>query len=280
MLAAREPGDIQFPVYASPKLDGIRAVVIDGQLLSRKLKPITNTYTQASFGRQALNGLDGELIVGEPFGKDVFNRTTGPVRREEGYPQITFWVFDWFGIPSQPYEQRLDYCKAAVKKHTRVSLVPQIKLRDQVDLEEFEEETLAIGYEGVMIRSPHGLYKYGRSTNREGYLCKIKRFDHGFGKVIGFDELMHNLNPQETNELGKSKRSSHKANMVPGDTLGSLIVFDKERNVEVRMSGFTDAQRYEIWSNREKYLGREVRYKFFPIGIKDKPRHPIFLEFL
>jgi DNA ligase-1 len=34
--------NVRFPVIASPKLDGVRALVIDGALMSRSLKPIPN----------------------------------------------------------------------------------------------------------------------------------------------------------------------------------------------------------------------------------------------
>ena len=43
MLASpMELEHVRWPMYASVKLDGIRAVVRDGKLLSRSLKPIPN----------------------------------------------------------------------------------------------------------------------------------------------------------------------------------------------------------------------------------------------
>ena len=49
MLAAlcEDVTKLRYPVIASPKLDGIRALVIDGQLVSRTLKPIPNRYVQS-----------------------------------------------------------------------------------------------------------------------------------------------------------------------------------------------------------------------------------------
>ena len=35
---------IRYPVQATPKLDGIRALIIGGQLVSRKFKPIPNQW--------------------------------------------------------------------------------------------------------------------------------------------------------------------------------------------------------------------------------------------
>jgi DNA ligase-1 len=45
------------------------------------------------------------------------------------------------------------------------------------------------------------------------------------------------------------------------------------------MKGVTDEQRLEWWKNPDQFMGMVVKYKFLPIGIKDKPRHPIFLGF-
>ena len=83
MLAAKpDPAELdaaiaalKYPVLASPKLDGIRATVQGGRLLSRSLKPIPNLALQKLWGKKELEGLDGEIIVGSPFGEGVFDRT-------------------------------------------------------------------------------------------------------------------------------------------------------------------------------------------------------------
>lgn len=49
-----DPEKIKFPVYASPKYDGIRALVVDGLLVSRTLKPIPNHYIRSMLSTPAL----------------------------------------------------------------------------------------------------------------------------------------------------------------------------------------------------------------------------------
>ena len=53
-----------FPIYASPKLDGIRVIIKDNQVLSRNGKTIPNIFVQSLL--KSYHGLDGELIVGHP----------------------------------------------------------------------------------------------------------------------------------------------------------------------------------------------------------------------
>ena len=95
---------LQFPVIISPKLDGIRAIVKDGVVYSRTGKPIPNKYVQDLFSH--FNGLDGELIVGNPTDKNVFQNTTSGVMSIEGMPNVFYYVFDKWDSPLQ-YKQRL-----------------------------------------------------------------------------------------------------------------------------------------------------------------------------
>jgi hypothetical protein len=42
-------------------------------------------------------------------------------------------------------------------------------------------------------------------------------------------------------------------------------------------SGFDDVGRREVWDNKEKYLGKYAKFKYFAVGMKDSYRFPIFL---
>ena len=56
-----DPEKLRFPVLASPKLDGIRAYVKDGVVLSRQNKPIPNDHVQSLFSKY--EHFDGELAA-------------------------------------------------------------------------------------------------------------------------------------------------------------------------------------------------------------------------
>ena len=51
--------NINFPIYVSTKFDGVRALVIDGIVYSRSMKPIRNKHVQKLFGKPEYNGFDG-----------------------------------------------------------------------------------------------------------------------------------------------------------------------------------------------------------------------------
>lgn len=263
---------LKFPVLASPKLDGVRAIVRDGVVLSRALKPIPNKWVQQRFSH--LEHFDGELIVGASNHPDVLRTTTSGVMRVEGEPDVSFHVFDHVENHARLYTVRYDLLEEDTE--INVFVVPQHELVNTFELNAFEHEVLAEGYEGVMLRRPYAPYKFGRSTAREGYLLKVKRFHDDEFEIVGFEEEMFNANEATTSELGRTKRSSHKANKIPKGRLGALVLKYGDTTFNCG-TGFNDAERERIWAERERYLGQFAKIKYFAHGIKDVPKLPSFL---
>lgn len=275
MLASpADLNNLKFPLLASPKLDGIRAVVINGVLMSRSLKPIPNKHVQKLFG--AYEYFDGELIVGEPTAKNCFNVTTSGVMSVDGEPDVRFHVFDHIQHYYDRYNARFKPGKFNLRE--RVVAVPQTLVHSLAELLALEEQRLDEGYEGLILRDPDAGYKFGRSTTKEGILLKLKRFLDDEAHIVGLVEQMHNGNEATTNELGRTKRSSHKENKTGKNTLGAFQVLWKGIEFEIG-TGMDDELRQHVWDNRDKYIGKLVKFKYFPVGVKDKPRHPVFLGF-
>ena len=278
---------IRFPVLASPKLDGIRGVVTDGAILSRSGKRIPNRSVQAFFAKNhaLMDRLDGELIVGKPNAPDVYNVTNSGVMSEGGEPDFTFYVFDF--VPSLQehtiFSNRLELSRRLVDTlHMKqVAKVPHRLLEDMAELIEYEEHALERGYEGIMLRDPAGRYKLGRSTAKEGILLKLKRFSDGEAVITGFEERMHNTNEQTRSELGLAKRSSHKAGMVGTGTLGAFqcVGLTAFPGVSFTVSGFTHQMAQQFWAKRDILLGKVIKFKYFAVGVKDRPRFPGFVGF-
>jgi len=266
---------VKYPVLVSQKLDGIRCLIIDGVAVSRNLKPIRNEFVQATIGLEQYNGLDGEIIVGCPFAKDCYRSTNSGVMSKDGEPDFTYHVFDRWDRPSEGFADRL----AATQRGYKIQRVFHQWAYCESDLLRIEEELLDKGAEGVMVRSLDGTYKYGRSTMKEGTLGKLKRFVDDEFVVIGFEERMHNGNEATTNALGHTERSMHVENMIGRGDLGALVLETYGGRRFTCGSGFSDPLRREIWDNKEKYVGRWVKVKHFPIGVKTLPRFPTFLGF-
>lgn len=275
---------LTYPVYASPKLDGIRAIVIDGVVMSRRNKPIPNRHIQKLFGKPQYNGLDGELIVGPATSPTCYNNTSSGVMSHDGEPDVTFYVFDYAGLDHQysRYIKRMTLAEDKVETALISDLVmlKQTLCHTPAEVLAHELECLILGYEGTIVRSVTAPYKHGRSTASQGYIFKLKRFTDSEAVIIGFQEELRNDNEQTVNDFGRSQRQSLKEFMVPKGTLGAFKCKDCVTGVEFDCgSGLTAIAREVIWSARDKYIGKIIKYKHFEVGVKDKPRFPTFLGF-
>lgn len=285
MLAVQAPTDLTFPLYASAKLDGVRAVIQHDLCLSRKMIQIPNAHIQSVLGNAKLNGLDGELTVGPPNAPDVMQRTMSAVMTRSGTPDFTYWVFDFWTAPEMPFAERLQIMERAERDGafgiSCIQPLRQTLVTSASELSAYERAVLEQGFEGVMVRKPRGLYKYGRSTAKEGHLLKVKRFVDGEAVVIGFQELMHNGNESTTDNTGHAKRSTHAEGMVPMNTLGALLVKDCVSGIVFNVgTGFKEAERLHIWNHRADYIDKLAVYKHFEqAGVKDAPRFPVFKGF-
>lgn len=274
---------IQYPVYASPKLDGIRCSIVDGKALSRTLKPIPNKHIYGQLSNHRLNGLDGELIVGEPTSKTCYTESVSNVMAFDKTPAYTYYVFDCHDIPEATYRHRRDCLLGNLGSNgwgefPQICLLEQNLLTSEDEMLAYEAAKVEEGYEGIILRHPEAPYKFGRSTVKEGYLLKVKRFEDSEAEIIGFEEEMFNGNEAQTNELGRTKRSTAKEGLSGKSTLGAFTVRDCVSGVEFSIgTGLTALQRGVFWQRRDEYVGKLVRYKFFPVGVKVAPRHPVFL---
>lgn len=277
---------IKFPAVVSPKLDGVRCIIIDGVAMSRSLKPIPNKYVQkilGSLGPEA-NGLDGELVVGDITDPQCYRNTTSGVMSVEGEPEFRFHVFDKIDHdnPSAEFSHRMWKATSFVNEllSPHVFVVPHKVVTSEEELIFENQKHLQSGFEGLMVRSPDGPYKMGRSTLKEGYLLKIKLFYDKEATIVGMEELMHNDNVAKKNELGLTERSTKKENKRPSGKMGKLIVecpdFDQTFKIG---TGFTDQERKDIWKQGEDLIGQKVKFKYQEAGTYVRPRSPVFLGF-
>lgn len=269
-------------LWLSPKLDGIRAIIIDGVVKSRKLLDIPNKHVQKIFGgRPAIEYFDGELIVGEP-NDDPYGRTYSGTMSIDGEPDVRFYVFDHIESPNDEYWKRLN---RVGNNDYGVIKVPQHPVTCLDDILELEEKYLAEGYEGVMLRAfqgPRSFYKFGRSTAKQGTLLKLKRYTDFEARIVGIEEEMHNGNEATTDNLGRTKRSSHAENKTGKGTLGKINCVDLETGIDFNcgiFKGFDAAWKKKMWEDPSQIIGKIAKLQKFGPGEKDRPRHPKFIGF-
>ena len=273
---------IPLPVYASYKYDGYRAMVQDGILVSRNGLPVRNRELQARYGKPEYEGMDGEMVDGPPNAPSAFNRTSRVVNNAAASAVDTkMYVIDWFLEEDiTELRHRIRGTEEYFEKPSKHLVVAKQKICKTVaQVQDFERKAVAAGWEGVMLRrADQGPYpqkpgKQNRSTLREFYLARLKRFEYDFAKIVRPHPLEHNLNEERT---AAGKRSTKKAGIaVDHARAGSVTVLGTTglaKGLEFNITVPTNALRAKgaEWWGRQ--IGREIRYKYQVVGTKDKPR--------
>jgi len=275
-------GKLKYPVLASLKKDGIRAIRLD-DLRSRTLNLIPNVSIRMR-SMKLPYGFDMELWAPHLSYDEVESIVMSESHEREG--EIEFHVLDWFFGDTDKhirvYSARLSYILQEINLDwadvkydgTWICYAPEELLNYFKQCEQQEGE-------GICFRLPDSPYKQGRSTLKEQYLVKLARFIRTECTIIGFEEQMYNGNSIKRNAVGKMDRSSCQSKLIGKGTLGAFIC-RLENGIEVRVGtgvGLTDGRRADIWWDREAFLGKTIVIKHKPFGQKIKPRSPIYVGF-
>ena len=265
---------LQYPLLCSPKYDGIRCIIKRGLAMSRSFKMLPSYQVQDEFKK--FEHFDGELIEGNATDFDVYNRTQSHVMSEDKPGNLTYFVFDYTHPEyiDKPFYERLEFLETMLGTDGKVRMVPHEYIDNYDQLIEYERGCLEQGFEGIMMRNPVGHYKLGRGTFREGLIYKLKRFKDAEGELIDILPMMENHNTLETDELGYAKRSSSKAGLVEGNLAGKFQVIFNNDILDVAPGSFDHAEREDMLANKSKYIGKQLKFRYFNHGIKDKPRFP------
>lgn len=239
-------------MYVTEKLDGIRAFTLienrkvtiktrQGKIISG-LKDVEESILKATQGFDNIF-LDGELLSISSSYEDVYKDTIKKVNnKNEIKTGVCYNVFD-IGLLEEfrnkkgemLYERRRELLNS-LYTNDFVKIVPLLYKGNDLNkiivlLNEYRDK----GAEGLMV-SLNKPYEFKRSKN----LLKLKVMQSCDLEIISFEE-------------GEGRLSG---------TLGKIICDYKGYKLGVG-SGFTDADREEIWNNREKYLGRIVEINYF-----------------
>lgn len=280
---------VKFPLFAQPKIDGVRGLHPKDFMVARTLNRHANKFVSSSpkYNNSSLRGIDSELTLGNDITRsDLCRITSSALSTIEGEPNIVINAFDICdpSVADTPYEKRYDMLQLHVYNMNRagfnhIQIVPSFLCNNLDEFLEHEECWLEQGIEGGILRSPTGRYKHGRSTVREQYSMRVKRFVDEEALIVGFTEAMENLNEATVDALGYTKRSSHQANKVGKGMVGNIIMWNEEMgNFEVGPGNLTHEERVLMWNAQAQYIGKIGKFKHFPRGRKTGYRFPTFIS--
>jgi len=273
---------IEYPLLASFKLDGIRAIIMNGELYSRALKVIANENIHKRFkdlkeySKKHNVILDGELYTDSV----TFNELSGIIRSDnkELPDDLEFWCFDLLTEENKPFAERVrDYTSI---RHPYFHPLVQKEVFSPAMVQLGFKFALDNGFEGLILRNPTSQYKFGRATIKENIAFKVKAYETFDNKIIDVTQATEVKEGAEKkiNELGRSVTSQKKDDRVLIEKAATFVVLHdgKECGISLPM---TDEEKLDIWKHKNKYIGRTIEYKGMEIGSKDVPRHCVFIRF-
>lgn len=292
--------ELQYPLLASYKLDGIRCIFYKGEILSRSLKQIQNKQLREKFERIRKFSencdwiMDGEIysptLTFQEITSFVMTQDFEDKKSIKKYGKVItipedlkFYCFDM--ILDDNFEEKfkerifgITDIWVDLKNEMEPVLNTVVNSKEQV--EQLFEKALEDGYEGLILRDPNGKYKFGRGTLKEGLIFKCKPYTTFDAKIIDVVQatVVTENAEKKINELGRSVTSKKKNDRILIEKASALVVKYEEHELKVTLA-MTDEEKEEVWKNRESYIGKMIEYKGMLIGSKDVPRHSVMIRF-
>ena len=287
---------IKYPQLASTKFDGFRCLCLCGELwLSPKLKEIRN------------RNIDTFLIELRDFARDhrwvIDGELWSPIRsfhmepKEEGLssiftthnriipPDCGFYIFDMLyeddwnnGTEPEFINRYLNY-QQLLTGFPHVHPVEQFHIKDSHEAEQFFNNQILSGHEGMILRQLHARYKHGRCTENQDGIWKFKEFETHDAFIIRVEEQMKlKTGVERTRDvLGHLERRFEQDLYEPAGKVGSFVVNWNGNEFKAKPGkGHNDMIKTAWWEDYlqhpQKWNGKHIEFKYMPHGTKDAPR--------
>lgn len=256
--AGRMPdGDLLVDV----KYDGVRALWVDGELVTRQGLAIGGVEHLAEalrrlehrYGRKMF--FDGEMVIGGSF--DATARHCAFWRQVPDEPDARIYLFDalpvddWKGgHPTTPILCRRMQLVDMVQRLDDPAIVPVVgrTFDDPARVEAYAAGVIVDGHEGIVIKPQQSRY----SRTRQGAWLRIKR-------MVTIDCRIMGTTPHPDSP----------------EMLGALIVDAEGHRLKVAR-GFTDDERRRLWRERAIITNRHVEVEAMERTKAGKLRQPRF----
>lgn len=165
---------LTYPVYVQPKYDGMRMLSNGVAMWSRQGKEAIKECIEHLLIDTGGYTLDGELILPQPYS---FQDTIKACKkfRPDVSPKLLWRVYDLVDT-NLPFSKRFELLESIVSKLPNphnIILTPTKMCETEEEVSQFFQEFTQSGEEGLMLRSPSGVYE----INRRSYsLQKMKEF--------------------------------------------------------------------------------------------------------
>ncbi len=240
-----------------PKLDGHRALFVDGVLYSRSGKVINLPHIVDAINESGCQGLhlDGELYL---HGKTLQELGSLIKKLTPESEQVEYHIYDQ--IDDRPFKDRIMDLTDHRLNNDWDNVLQAVETYAVANLEEvmdFHTMYRNGGYEGTMLR--FGEDGYG-TDKRSRKLLKVKEFHDAEFKVIGYEE-------------GKPYIRGNKKYRVP------VWICETESGGTFNVTAAGNMHEKAVeWENRDECVGSMLTVKFHNMSKDNIPQLPIALQ--
>jgi DNA ligase-1 len=268
LSSKNKKNDIVFPCYVQPKLDGLRCIFYmapNGS--SNESKVVAQSRTGAYFEtvehicaelRPILLQNPGLILDGELYTADMpFEELAGLIKRKKTSEAdmarvqlVKYHIYDV--VVDGDYSERHARIVGAISKADKCHHLEVVHTQLIHTVNEFKQafgEYVAAGYEGIMLRNAHGLY---RQNYRSHDLQKYKEFVESEYPIVGFKEAD-----------GRDK-----------GTVVWVCATDECRQFSVRPRG-TQEQRRQWFQDGPQHVGKLLTVIYQELSELNVPRFPV-----
>jgi DNA ligase-1 len=250
-MLAHEFSETNYPCLVQPKLDGIRCIVYkkDTIVFQSRNNTIFQPFPEIAkelepfFIENPHLVLDGELYHHEMG----FQKITSIVRKQD-HPELNLLQYHIYDlICEEPYLIRYEIIRNIKGSHLFCVETKEAESRDRI--EQYHTHYTGLGYEGIMIRAPYGLYQ---EKARSKDLLKYKHFKDAEFLVVGHTEGKH------------------------GIPVFTCVAGDKTFGVMMKT---TTALKQEMMKNVGDYYNKYLTVKYQELSDDGIPRFPVGIAF-
>ena len=154
--------------------------------------------------------------------------------------------------------------------------VPDITTWEEV--KKLYDQALEEVYEGLVIANSKRTYKFGRSTEKDNHLFKMKEDKNEYdGEIL---DILEGTTVKEgiartTNELGRSVTSKLQEDREPSGLAKGILTTYNGFELTVSLEGFDHDDLREFLDNKQNYIGKWIKYTGMA-PTKNCPRHAHF----
>lgn len=266
MLAEKyfeKPAKLEGKEFAiTTKLDGFRLIAMKDEhgnisfysRVGQRVEGLVEIEEEMKDAFPAGLVLDGELTISNYFemeSKEAYKAASKIIRLKGDTPKrgLTYRVFDGMHIDewrtqncTHTYDERRNLLEGlfgyAAVPISHIELLPILyRGADVSKVQEFLDDVVSKGGEGVMINITKSLYRFSRTWD----LMKVKKFQSLDLLVVGYEEGSGRL----------------------AGTLGAIHVRYKGGNIVKVGSGFSDEERKLYWEQPDLLMNKIVEVKYF-----------------